>query len=634
MITLYKGDDTGGQLGKDLKIHFHCDDKVDMTGVKVYFDLLGIIKEEFTNVVDGSTLSFFVSHIQSRKLPLGILFAKMWGEDSAQKIRTFSNRIPIRITNDLRAVYGSDGLDSQDIHVYSSVAWQSIANKPEYFPTKVTLVEGLEEELEKAGKVKMVNSIGPDANGNIKLDLDSLSESDGQILTTKTIMVKPSGAESYSAVALVPFVWNEIDSHNNDAQAHPAIRQNLIANYYNKTQVDNKINQFAAHYLTADAEGSAFATVAALEDADNYFYAGEVVNPTKNDYAIVLNDNGKTARWAFFGEGEEGEWQRQYYINETAFSQVQWDAINSLVARDANGNLTYDGHVIVKPNGTIDVTPDQIGALAAEDMSGTKSVRDPVVFQNAVDVAEDLTVGSKAVALKGDPAESLSDNAKLDLSVDITEENTPMNYAVMYATRNKLDGDAAAAAYATNRAYAVGEYVSYEGRVYKCTTAHSAGAWDPAHFTEERLMDPDASLVIDDVTGELKVTDAGGNVVWSSRTASMYDLVKTSSATPQANSVQLLEVTDGMTITIPTAPGGKACDFILDVHAEADATVEIANLTSVTVMVCDGVSLSADITTFAAGEYARLAFTSCAFQVDGKPTYHVTKTKVVNGVTA
>lgn len=303
------------------------------------------------------------------------------------------------------------------------------------------------------------------------------------------------------------------------------------------------------------------------------------------------------------------------------------DSVTDMLSRQSG---MISGHT-ANTNNPHKVTADQVGALAAEDMSGTKSVRDPVIFQNAVDVAEELTVGGKAVALRG---ESLSDGAKLDLSADITYENTPMNYAVMYATRNKLDGDAAAAAYATNRAYAPGDYVSYEGRVYKCTTTHAAGAWDPAHFTEEKLMDADASLVIDDVTGELKVTDAGGNVVWSSKTASMYDLVKTSSATPQANSVQFLEVTDGMTITIPTAPGGKACDFILDVHAEADATVEIANLTSVTVMVSDGVSLSADITTFAAGEYARLAFTACAFQVDGKPTYHVTKTKVVNGVTA
>ena len=43
MITLYRGDDTGGQLGKNVKIAFHCDDAVDMDGVIVHFSLLDVI---------------------------------------------------------------------------------------------------------------------------------------------------------------------------------------------------------------------------------------------------------------------------------------------------------------------------------------------------------------------------------------------------------------------------------------------------------------------------------------------------------------------------------------------------------------------------------------------------------------
>lgn len=148
MITLYKGDDTGGQLGKNVKIVFHCDDAVDMDDVVVKFDLLGIVKREFTDVHDGDILDIFISHAESRKFPLGVIFAKMWGEDASGKLRTFANRIPFRVTLNLIAVYGSDGTDSQDIHVYSSVDWDSIANKPTVFPSSVEEVEGLQEELD------------------------------------------------------------------------------------------------------------------------------------------------------------------------------------------------------------------------------------------------------------------------------------------------------------------------------------------------------------------------------------------------------------------------------------------------------------------------------------------------------
>lgn len=39
-----------------------------------------------------------------------------------------------------------------------------------------------------------------------------------------------------------------------------------------------------------------------------------------------------------------------------------------------------------------------------------------------------------------------------------------------------------ASAFSESTAYSVGQYVTYAGKVYKCTTAHSAGAWNASHF--------------------------------------------------------------------------------------------------------------------------------------------------------
>ena len=235
MITLYRGDDTGGQLGKNVKIAFHCDDAVDMDGVIVHFSLLDVITKEWTNVHDGDILELSITHEQSRRLPLGSIFGKIWGEDPSGRVRTFANRLPIIVTNDLRKVYGSDGLDSQDIHVYSPVGWDAIANKPTLFPSKIELVDGLPEALD--GMVKSVNGKTADAAGAVMLTLDSFANKDGEIQVKQTLMVSRDGGQTFNAVAALVDVWNEIDGHNSSATAHANLMAAIANTYARKSDI-------------------------------------------------------------------------------------------------------------------------------------------------------------------------------------------------------------------------------------------------------------------------------------------------------------------------------------------------------------------------------------------------------------
>lgn len=418
MITLYRGDDTGGQLGKEIKIAFHCDDAVDMDGVTVRFNLLNVITKEWTDVHDGDILEMFVTHEQSSRLPLGFLFGKIWGEDSSGKIRTFANRLPIIVTHDIRKVYGSDGLDSQDIHVYSSVDWDSIANKPTLFPSKVELVDGLTEALE--GMVKSVNGKTADVSGAITLTLDSFANKDGEIQVKQTIMVSRDGGQTFNAVAALVDVWNEIDNHNSSVTAHANLMAAIARAYatkadlnnhanntdihvtsdekagwddkYTKDEVDDKITRFVAHYLTKrDAVTGRmvpFATHAELayakthhtEASPQFFYAGEGFTPTKNDYCVVLADesvsatNPPTTRYSFVGDWPDGQWQYQYMINESAFSQAQWDAINSGITATILATLAKKAYVdaelakkLNKSGG--DITGD-VGIIGDLDVEG------------------------------------------------------------------------------------------------------------------------------------------------------------------------------------------------------------------------------------------------------------------------
>ena len=263
-------------------------------------------------------------------------------------------------------------------------------------------IEWLKKKIDKlfGTAVFTVNGKAP-TDGNVKIVLDDLADKDGNIETTKTIMVIRDGGESHDAVALYSDLINVIDAHNNDEVAHPELMATvaevfatktevekkydktggaitgdvsisgslsltgsapkITANqkdysfptesgklaraedYYTTAEVDDKITTFVAHYLTGkDSTGRfvPFATRAALdyakqhhtEEDPQFFYAGEPFTPTKNDYCVVLADEtvgGKTARYSFVGEWPTGSWQYQYTINDTAFSEAQWAAINS-----------------------------------------------------------------------------------------------------------------------------------------------------------------------------------------------------------------------------------------------------------------------------------------------------------------
>lgn len=111
---------------------------------------------------------------------------------------------------------------------------------------------------------------------------------------------------------------------------------------YTTTEVDERISQNAAHYLTANVGGAfvQFATHAALAAAKaahteanpQFWYGDDPHTPDKNDYCIVLDDETHghaTTRYMFVGEWPDGLFRYQYTVNETALTQAQWDALNS-----------------------------------------------------------------------------------------------------------------------------------------------------------------------------------------------------------------------------------------------------------------------------------------------------------------
>ena len=107
-------------------------------------------------------------------------------------------------------------------------------------------IEWLKKKIDKlfGTAVFTVNGHEPEG-GNVKIVLDDLADKDGNIETTKNIMVSRDGGESHAAVALFSDLISEIDTHNNDARAHTRLVATIARDYATKTEVDAKADKSA-----------------------------------------------------------------------------------------------------------------------------------------------------------------------------------------------------------------------------------------------------------------------------------------------------------------------------------------------------------------------------------------------------
>lgn len=74
--------------------------------------------------------------------------------------------------------------------------------------------------------------------------------------------------------------------------------------------------------------------------------------------------------------------------------------------------------------------------------------------------------------------------------------------------------------FSTSTAYSVGNMVTYQGKLYKCTTAHAAGAWNASHFTAKSLKDLISAVVN---TGDSATPSSGGTTKFT--TGGAYNLL-------------------------------------------------------------------------------------------------------------
>lgn len=123
-MKIFKGDDTGGMLGRQLIVNVHTE--YDLTGCVVIFNYQGITRK-WDNVHDGDRLELFFSHNETNGMSLGTHKGVMFAVDAAGKYRTIDNAIPITVTTDLKACYGDNEID---VSIGVAVRWENIVHLP------------------------------------------------------------------------------------------------------------------------------------------------------------------------------------------------------------------------------------------------------------------------------------------------------------------------------------------------------------------------------------------------------------------------------------------------------------------------------------------------------------------------
>ena len=266
-----------------------------------------------------------------------------------------------------------------------------------------------------------------------------------------------------------------------------------------KAFVNSSISNMAASYITASASGNAFGDYARLSQGPWYFQ-GEETTPTEHDYAVVLDDethNHETSRYTFDGS----QWDYQYKVNDTPFTQAQIDAINSTITA---GLVTqYSSHV-ADTNNPHSVTKAQVGLGNCDNTSdldkpiSTATQEALNSKQGLIADLDEIRAGAAAGATAIQQAELDAYQLKLTAStgVSIDSDQNISNTGVLSVTTGTANGTVSVNTGGTTAdvsVYGLGSAAYTESSDY-ATTAQGAKADNAADKSLSNLTGTGANI--------------------------------------------------------------------------------------------------------------------------------------------
>lgn len=255
------------------------------------------------------------------------------------------------------------------------------------------------------------------ADANLQGQITALGTSKQDALTSTQLEAVNSGINS-TKVAAIATNTSDISTINGKIPSEATISNQLA----DKSYVNDAINSVAAYYVTSDAQGSSFATKAALE-AGPWYYDGTTRTPTTNDYALVAEDethDDKLARYTYTGS----QWAFQYTFNDMTFTQDQLNAIDSGITSAKVSS--YDSHIASTSN-PHSVTKAQVGLGDADNTSD---------LNKPISTATQTALNAKASSADNT---SIVDNGTAITTVGVKEQNASAVIKKWVGTKAQYD---------------------------------------------------------------------------------------------------------------------------------------------------------------------------------------------------
>ena len=273
-------------------------------------------KADFTTALDMG--SYLAEYLAGRQSPLG------YGALSFRDVEQGEdNGILVVKVNFATYVQGQYGEIANPLDDYYT--------KVEVDAKLVALARSLGEEIDKAGSSAVWGNITGDMMN--QQDLQQVFDNIGSKIEHAEDSIVTLQGKVNDNTSNIGQIFNDIAPTYPSTDAY----DNALAGAKSTAEfVNSSINNFAAFYITMDAEGNAFPTKTSLLDATVFYSGGEQRVPTKNDYCIVMSDGSHpnslgepTTRYTYQGTYPNGQWEFQYVVNNTSLTQAQINAINS-----------------------------------------------------------------------------------------------------------------------------------------------------------------------------------------------------------------------------------------------------------------------------------------------------------------
>ena len=223
-----------------------------------------------------------------------------------------------------------------------------------------------------------------------------------------------------------------------------ATSENQLAD---KAFVNSSINNYAAFYLTKNANGDAFVTHEELTSATKFWNAGVEKTPTKNDYLVVLQDETKTTslgvdpttRYTYQGVWPTGQFEFQYIVNNTALTQEQVDAINSGITKSIVDSMVIPSTTHPGAAAAADYADNAATAGMAQtaENANTANFAQNAEFANSSNYANNADTASTALtantALTAETALTANsvNNYSETLLSGLTEDDVPVSFYIL-----------------------------------------------------------------------------------------------------------------------------------------------------------------------------------------------------------